>query len=210
VSGFAYASHDRTLRVGSISLAIPLESYFLLQETSSNCSDKPFCWDSAQKVAGSSCRTLQMKQDQDAFSTTHSSIDERWMPPKKRWGRKESSTSGKSCLSAHSAGFNVFKNCSNDVNAQGQGGEGLSTGVQTVLGSRPSMPSTKSNGQSSLSDSESFSRVCVICQIADREALFTPCGHFRFCLKCAWRQCLESNRCPSCGSAIKKVQRVFT
>ena len=48
--------------------------------------------------------------------------------------------------------------------------------------------------------------LCVICSTRERAVVFVPCGHLIACVPCGHG--LKS--CPTCGTNIKALVRVFT
>jgi hypothetical protein len=47
--------------------------------------------------------------------------------------------------------------------------------------------------------------LCIVCSTRQRAVVFVPCGHFAVCVPCGHG--LQS--CPTCGSNIKALVRIF-
>lgn len=62
-----------------------------------------------------------------------------------------------------------------------------------------------SSTQCSLSKSTSDQMICKVCQAAEMEAVFMPCGHIYACLKCATKM----HNCPVCSETFCATMQVY-
>lgn len=139
----------------------------------------------AQEEAMSFESAVDDRQDGPASSSWCTSAAGVSFPPKKRWGREPANQPGQ--RSARQAGSAVYGSCPRN---EGLGDHDIE-GLQTT------------------DADESEILLCTVCVKGEREALFIPCGHFRFCLECARKQYAGGTGCPSCGCPIRKVQKVL-
>lgn len=55
------------------------------------------------------------------------------------------------------------------------------------------------------STQQASTNMCVVCSTRQRAVAFTPCGHFAACVACGH----SLKTCPTCGSNIKGLLRIF-
>jgi hypothetical protein len=55
------------------------------------------------------------------------------------------------------------------------------------------------------SSTNAATNLCIICSTRQRAIAFVPCGHFVVCIPCGH----GSKICPTCGSDIKGLLRIF-
>ncbi len=58
----------------------------------------------------------------------------------------------------------------------------------------------------SQSSTNAATNLCIICSTRQRAIVFVPCGHLLTCVLCGH----SLHSCPTCGSNIKGLLRVFS
>ncbi len=58
----------------------------------------------------------------------------------------------------------------------------------------------------SQSSTDAATSLCIICSTRQRAVVFVPCGHFVVCVPCGH----GLTSCPTCGSNIKALVRIFS
>jgi hypothetical protein len=78
---------------------------------------------------------------------------------------------------------------------------GLSENKQSETDPHKSSP----NSSSQQASTNAATNLCVVCSTRQRAVAFVPCGHYAVCVPCG--HSLQS--CPTCGSNIKGLLRIF-
>lgn len=53
------------------------------------------------------------------------------------------------------------------------------------------------------------SRICIICNVAQRNTALLDCSHFHMCYECATTIKEKTGRCPTCNTPMKCFQKMF-
>ncbi len=82
----------------------------------------------------------------------------------------------------------------------------LSENKESETKSDPPLPQSSPNTSSQQPSTNAATNLCMICSTRQRAVAFVPCGHLVACVPCG--HSLKS--CPTCGSNVKALLRIFT
>jgi hypothetical protein len=83
---------------------------------------------------------------------------------------------------------------------------GLSENKHSETDQQKSLSQPSPNSSSQRASTNAATNLCIVCSTRQRALAFVPCGHFAVCVQCGHG--LKS--CPTCGSNIKGLLRIFS